>query len=238
MKKPFWICGKHTVLSAIMNSKREILKIVVGKNIDINTIQTKKKIEQVDNYFIDKLFKDIDINHQNIAAQVLPIQEVDIKKELKILKNILILESVSDPRNIGAIIRTAVAFGIESIVIQKKYFNQTSVAMLKAASGAFEFIKIFSPINLNQTILELKKNNFWVVGFDNLSNKTIYEYTWSNKNAFVFGSEGFGLRNLIQKNCDQMLRIPINQKIESLNVSNAVASVLSVYQSKTIGLTS
>ena len=108
--------------------------------------------------------------------------------------------------------------------------------MVKAVSGAFEFIKIFSPVNLNQTIQELKKNNFWVVGFDNDSKKNIYEYKWPEKNVFVFGSEGFGLRNLIQKNCDQMLRIPINSKVESLNVSNAVASVLCIYQSKVMNV--
>ena len=235
MKKPFWICGKHTVLSAIKNPKRDILKIVVGKKFDISPIQNKK-IEQKDSHFIDKLFKGLDINHQNIAALVLPLHEMDFKKEIKKIKNILLLESITDPRNIGAIIRTAVAFGIDSIIIQRKYFNQNSIPMLKAASGAFEFIKIFSPVNLNQTIQELKKNNFWVVGFDNDSKKNIYEYKWPEKNVFVFGSEGFGLRNLIQKNCDQMLRIPINSKVESLNVSNAVASVLCIYQSKVMNV--
>ena len=233
MKKPFWICGKHTVLSAINNPKRKIVEIIVGKNFDTSLIKSNK-IKQKDNYFIDKLFKGIDISHQNIAALVLPLQEIDLKKEIKQIKNLLILESVTDPRNIGAIIRSAVAFNIDSIIIQKKYFNQNSVPMLKAASGAFEFIKVFSPVNLNQTILELKKNDFWVVGFDNRSSQNIYAYKWPKKNAFIFGSEGFGLRNLIQKNCDQMLKIPINQNIESLNVSNAVASVLSIYQSKTM----
>ena len=159
MKKPFWICGKHTVLSAINNPKRKIVEIIVGKNFDTSLIKSNK-IKQKDNYFIDKLFKGIDISHQNIAALVLPLQEIDLKKEIKQIKNLLILESVTDPRNIGAIIRSAVAFNIDSIIIQKKYFNQNSVSMLKAASGAFEFIKVFSPVNLNQTILELKKMIF------------------------------------------------------------------------------
>ena len=231
MQKSFWICGKHTVLSAIHNPHRSILKIIIGKNFDANLVKSKK-VELKDNFFFDKLFKNIDINHQHIAALISPLPELNLKQEITNIKNIIILDSINDPRNIGSIIRSAVAFGIDSIVIQKKYFNQTSLSMLKAASGAFEFIKIFSPANLNETIKQLKKNNFWVAGFDGAADKNIYEYAWSQKNAFVFGSEGSGLRNLIQNNCDKLLRIPISNKIGSLNVSNAVASVLSIYKSK------
>ncbi len=159
MQKSFWICGKHTVLSAIRNPHRSISKIIIGKNFDTNLIKSKK-VELKDSFFFDKLFKNIDINHQHIAALVSPLPELNLKQEITNIKNIIILDSINDPRNIGSIIRSAVAFGIDSIVIQKKYFNQTSLSMLKAASGAFEFIKIFNPANLNETIKQLKKNNF------------------------------------------------------------------------------
>ena len=184
MQKSFWICGKHTVLSAIHNPHRSISKIIIGKNFDTNLIKSKK-VELKDNFFFDKLFKNIDINHQHIAALVSPLPELNLKQEITNIKNIIILDSINDPRNIGSIIRSAVAFGIDSIAIQKKYFNQTSLSMLKAASGAFEFIKIFSPANLNETIKQLKKNNFWVAGFDSAANKNIYDYAWSQKNVFV-----------------------------------------------------
>ncbi|NQV76821.1 MAG: 23S rRNA (guanosine(2251)-2'-O)-methyltransferase RlmB [Lutibacter sp.] len=231
MKKPFWICGKHTVIAAINNPKRQIVKILVGKNFNTDLIQNKN-IEIKDSFFFKKLFKDIDINHQNIAALVSELPERDLKKELDTIQNALILESISDPRNIGAIIRTAVAFDIDSIIIQKKYFNQTSVTMLKTASGAFDLVKIFCPTNLTETIKLLKKNNFWVIGLENKGTKNIFQYKWSKKNAIIFGSEGFGLRKLIQENCDELLNIPINKSIESLNVSSAVAAVLSIYKSK------
>lgn len=225
MSEKFWVAGKHTVKSIIKNKKREIYKIVSSDPI---LAQNIKGCELVNKNFFKKIFKDQDLVHQNIAIQIKNhIQS--LKDNLENINNILVLDNVTDPRNIGSIIRSASAFGIQGIILKKGTFNQSSPLMFKSASGATEKIKIFNEVNLTSSLELLKKNNFWVYGLDSNAKKIITKKTtFSRKNVFVFGSEEKGISNLVKKNCDELLKINI-LNIESLNISNAVAATLAIF---------
>ena len=147
----------------------------------------------------------------------------------KKLKNIIILDGITDPRNIGSIIRSSVAFNCDGIIVKKKDFNKKSASMYKASSGAIEKTTIFTVSNLSNAIRILKKNNFFIIGMDGKAQNELDEKILYNKNVFVFGSEGEGLSHNIKQNCDILIRLEIGNQIESLNVSNAVSATLALY---------
>ena len=225
----FWIGGKHSVLAALQNPKKKIRKIITIKFEPFLT-NYSKITEQKNLKFFSKIFNDDSIAHQGIAAQVENFSYEDVTEtNTKELKNIIILDGITDPRNIGSIIRSSVAFNCDAIILKKKDFNKKSASMYKSSSGAIEKINIFTVSNISNAIRILKKNKFYIIGMDggakfNLQKKNLYE-----KNAFIFGSEGEGLSHNIKQNCDILIKLTISNKIESLNVSNAVSATLALY---------
>lgn len=237
--KTFFISGIHSVISALENNHRVKKTLYLSKtNPVIENIALKKKIpyKQVNKRFIDKLFNFNGENHQNIALEVGPIKTEKIENVIfNSTSDLLILNSVQDPRNIGSVIRTAIAFNINNIIIEKKYFNASSNLMHKSSSGCIDKVNVFLVSNLNNAIKVLKKNDFWIVGLSSHSQETIYNFNWPKKTAFVFGSEQKGMSNNVSKNCDFKIKIPISEKVESLNISNAVASTLAIYRGRLVG---
>ena len=236
----FWIAGKHTVLSAIKNSNRNISKIVVSnkdlaKQINNVLFKFKKKItvEIRGNSEIIKILNNKEIAHQGIAALVEKIENPNEKEVIENLQNlskstVLILDNLTDQRNIGSIIRSSVAFYVDAIFVLKKNFNYSNENLYKSASGGMEFVTLVPVVNLSNTINLLKKSNYWVVGLDSKGKVNLLDYKWPSKIALVAGSEGEGLRRLVKENCDETGRINTDPLIESLNVSNAVASCLAL----------
>ena len=237
-KNSFWVGGKFTVFEIIKRERREILQIAIHeKNKDYLKKFNKKNIRykiEGDRFF-NKLFKnDIDI-HQGFAAEVMPLKNVDLNEKLKNLdKNsiFLILDGISDSRNIGSIIRSSAALGCDAILIEKKKYNPKSNIMFRSASGMTELVDVIPVININNSIDVLKKNNFWIYGMSANANKNIMQTKFSNRSAFVFGSETNGMKNLVQKNCDELIKIKINKEVESLNISNAVSITLAIANNK------
>lgn len=233
-EKTIWIGGKHSVKAALDSGKRKIFKIVYLnkktdflKNKDIKTIEVIK-----DKFFFQNIFK-VDINHQGIAAEVSKIQSVNYETFTHQKKNIIILDRINDPINIGLIIRNALAFGISGVIIDRKDFNSASQVMIKKSSGAIEFIDICLVSNISNTIQDLKKKNFWVYGLDSENGENIYNEKWSEKNVFIFGSEGQGLRELTKKKCDNLISIPMSKNVDSLNVASCVAATLALFNKQT-----
>jgi len=135
------------------------------------------------------------------------------------------LDGVTDPRNIGSLIRSAASFDIDGIIIKERHFPDESKLMYKAASGAIEYIKIFEVSNINSTLKNLKDKNFWVYGFDGNGEKDFTDIEWKGKNILLFGSEGSGMHEHTSKYADFLVKINMNKKIDSLNISNSAAIV-------------
>ena len=135
------------------------------------------------------------------------------------------MDGVTDPRNIGSLIRSAAAFGVDGIIIKERNFPRDSKLMFKAASGAIEYLNIFTVSNINSTLKNLKDKNFWVYGFDGNGEKSFTDIKWKGNNILLFGSEGSGMHHHTSKYADFLVKIDINKKIESLNISNSAAIV-------------
>ena len=135
------------------------------------------------------------------------------------------MDGVTDPRNIGSVIRSAASFNIDGIIVKERHFPNDSKLMYKAASGAIEHINIFEVSNINSTLKNLKDKNFWVYGFDGNSKKNFTEIEWKGNNILLFGSEGYGMHQHTSKYADFLVKIDIDNKIESLNISNSAAIV-------------
>jgi len=234
----FWIGGKHAVLSAIKNPKRKIYKLIITeenqKDFAPKNFNKKIIIEIKDKKEIDKIFITETIVHQGVAAEIENIPAVELKEYLKNKNNskntVVVLDDITDQRNIGSIIRSCSAFNIDAVIILEKNYNPKNKMMYKSASGAMEFINIIPVSNITNALEVLKKNNYWVYGLDGHAKENIEDQKWSNHNAFVFGSEGEGLRRLVKENCDHLIKIQINKQIESLNVSNAVSVTLGMFR--------
>ena len=152
-----------------------------------------------------------------------PILKEFIKQKNNI--TLVCLDGVTDPRNIGALIRSALAFKIDGIIVKERHFSSESKLMYKASSGAIEYVNIFEVSNINSTLKNLKNKNFWVYGFDSKGNKDFTNIEWKGNNILLFGSEGFGMHKHTSKYADFLVKININNEVESLNISNSGAIV-------------
>lgn len=221
---------------ALKNSDRKVYEIIVSdeeKKVNLEkNLKLELKIYIKNKFEIDKILKG-KYNHQGYIAKISNDTNLNFLSDLKKNKldnTLIILDNITDVRNIGSIIRSSVAFGVNSVLINKKFFNN-SIELYKAASGAIEFCKIYLISNISNALHALKSYNYFIYGLDSNSNSFLNKsIKFNEKKVFVFGSEDYGLRNLTKKNCDQLLGIKMyHDKINSLNVSNAVSSFLSIY---------
>ena len=224
--------GKHAVLAAIKNPHRKISKILCTKENfeEIKKIKPQINIQVVERKEIDKLLP-ADAVHQGLAAFCNELPAVSIEELINIsnqLENchVLILDQVTDPQNIGAIIRSAVAFNTLALIVQDKNSPQETGSMAKASAGMIEHLPIIRVTNLSRTINQLKDAGFWTIGMDGYAKTSVSELKKGGKNAIIMGSEGKGMRRLVEENCDITIRLPMNEKVESLNVATAAAIVL------------
>jgi|TARA_B100001971_G_C18067222_1_gene471117 23S rRNA (guanosine2251-2'-O)-methyltransferase len=165
-----------------------------------------------------------------MVAEIEPLEKTSIKEYLKQnseKKDItfVALEEVTDPRNIGSIIRSAASFNIDGMIVAERSYPDKSKLLYKSASGCIELLNIFKVSNINTTLKYLKSNNFWISGFDTESNKNFTKHDWNGNNVLLFGSEGYGLKYQTKKNSDFLHRININNNVESLNISNSASII-------------
>ena len=176
---------------------------------------------------LDKYSTKENLLHQGYVAEIEHIEKPILKEFIKEKDNITLvcLDSVTDPRNIGSLIRSAASFKIDGIIIKERNFPSESKLMYKASSGAIEHINIFEVSNINSTLKNLKDKNFWIYGFDGKGKKDFTEIKWSGNNILLFGSEGSGMHKHTSKYADFLVKININEKIDSLNISNSASIV-------------
>ena len=236
-KTSFLIVGKHAVLEALKNPSRKIERVFLTEdaqkklNRENQSLNLFKKI----NIFyksrreLDNLCGRDETAHQGLVAEVEQLEEITLKEFIKDSKkeniNLIALEEVTDPRNIGSIIRSAVAFNIDGIIVKERSFPSKSKLLYKSASGGAEHLKIFKVSNINTTLKYLKTKDFWISAFDVSATKDFTSNNWKGKNILLFGSEGFGLKSKTLMHSDFKFRVKMNDKIESLNISNTVSVV-------------
>ncbi len=236
-KTTFLIVGKHAVAEALKNPKRKIEKVFVTedalKNINREN-QSLNLLKGINVFYksrreLDNLCGRDEIAHQGLVAEVEQLEDFSLKDFIKETDkkniNFLALEDVTDPRNIGSIIRTAASFNIDGIIVKDRSFPSKSKLLYRSASGGTEHIKIFKESNINTSLKYLKSHNFWVSAFDVSGKKDFTKNKWQGRNVLLFGSEGFGLKHQTLKHSDFQFKIDINKNIESLNISNSVAIV-------------
>ena len=234
-KSSFFIIGQHAVFEALRNPDRKVLRLFLTEESKKNIHKrspNKNLLENVKVYFktkkeLDKYSTKEKLLHQGYVAEIEHLDKPILKEYIKKKKDITLvcLDGVTDPRNIGSLIRSAASFNIDGIIIKERNFPSESKLMFKAASGAIEYIKIFEVSNINSTLKNLKDKNFWIYGFDGNGKKNFTEIKWEGNNVLLFGSEGFGMHKHTSKYADFLVKIEIDKKIESLNISNSAAIV-------------
>ena len=237
-KSTFLIAGKHAVTEALRNPDRKVLKIYLTEeskknlnrnNQDLNLLKNIKLLYKTKKE-LDRLCSKDQISHQGLIAEIEHIEQIKIKDYLKLSENkknitFVALEDVTDPRNIGSIIRSAASFNIDGLIVKERSFPSESKLLYKSSSGCIEHINIFEVSNINTTLKYLKTKNFWICGFDKSGNKDFTKHDWSGNNVLLFGSESYGLKYQTLKNSDYLLKINISKKVESLNISNSASIV-------------
>ena len=242
MPNSIHIFGFHSI-EAILNSSPELFLNVFVQNSrrdrrmqDLLTKLENQKIKysSIDKNILDRLAKG-ELHHgvlAEIALPTLPGQDKLIEhiKHSSINHLILILDSIQDPRNLGACLRNANAAGVDCVVVNKDCSAPINSLVHKTSAGAINQINIFQVTNLTRTIKELQKNGIWVLGLDGLSNNSLYKANLCEPIALVMGSEGKGLRRLVKTSCDELVSIPMMGNVESLNVS--VATGIALFESR------
>ena len=234
-KSSFFIVGQHAVIEALKNPNRKVLRVFLTEESKKNVHRVspnKNLLSNVKVFFktkkeLDKYTTKENLLHQGYVAELEHLEKPILKEFIKGRENInlVCLDGVTDARNIGALIRSAVSFDIEGLIIKERHFPSESKLMYKAASGSMEYLNIFEVSNINSTLKNLKDKNFWVYGFDGSGDKNFTDIEWKGNNILLFGSEGSGMHFHTSKYADFLVKININKKIESLNISNSAAIV-------------
>jgi len=223
--KTYWIYGQHAVQAALSNPARKIERLIASTNAvkELN-LAGRKLNADTDIRQLDKILPK-DAVHQGVATLVHPLPHTTLDDVLESTL-LLVLDQVTDPHNVGAILRSAAAFGVGAVIMTEDHGAPENGALAKAACGALDIVPLIRITNLSSVLDELKSNDFWCVGLDGKTDKLIGEAKGFKKKALVLGAEGKGLRRLTAEKCDLLVKIPISPKMESLNVSNATAVAL------------
>ena len=234
-KSSFFIAGQHAVTEALKNPKRKVLRVFLTEDAKKNIHRKNPRrniLEDVKVYFkskkeLDKYTSKDQIMHNGYIAEIEHLDQLNLKEFIKGKKSctLVCLDEVTDPRNIGSLIRSAASFEVDGLIIKERQFPRESKLMYKSASGCMEYLNIFQVSNINSTLKNLREKNFWVYGFDAKGEKDFTDVKWNGKNVLLFGSEGFGMKEHTGKYADFFVKIEINKNIESLNITNSAAIV-------------
>lgn len=226
------IFGKRAVFEAIENDI-QIDKIFMDRdsqymdNIKRKIIEKKIKISFVPIEKLNKLSKN---NHQGIVASISPVKTLDIQDLENSIEReatkFLILDNITDTKNFGAIVRSAECLGIDGVIISKTGSSPINGDTIKSSSGAIFNLPIYKLDHIKDAMFLLKEKEIEIIGADEKSNSSIFDFKFSNKTAIVMGSEGKGISKSILNLCDKTLKIPMKGKIGSLNVSVACGIIL------------
>ncbi|APD08996.1 MULTISPECIES: 23S rRNA (guanosine(2251)-2'-O)-methyltransferase RlmB [Thermus] len=227
-----WIYGRNPVLEAIREGRAR--KVLVAKGVEAWLIRELERLgapfEFVPRIELDTLLRTT--HHQGLAAEVEVPAHATLEDALRLaeargeLPLLAVLDGITDPRNYGAMIRSALALGAHGVVSEERRAAPLSPLALKASAGAALKLPVVKVKNLPRTLKELKERGLWIYGLDLRGGKTPRELDFQRPLALVVGSEGEGMRRLVRETCDELFRIPIRPEAESLNASVALAIAL------------
>jgi 23S rRNA (guanosine2251-2'-O)-methyltransferase len=234
-----WLYGHHAVLAALDNPRRRVRRLVataetartMADRFDAarahHAVPPAEVLYRQD---IDRLMPPGAV-HQGLAALVEPLDAMGIEDVARAGKAaeravVVVLDQVTDPHNVGAILRTAAAFGALAVVVPDRHSPEETGALAKAASGALERMPLVRVVNVVRALDELKEAGFWAAGLAADAPATMAEQKLTGRTVLVLGAEGEGLRRLTREHCDFLVRLPMTGGMESLNVSNAAAVAL------------
>jgi 23S rRNA (guanosine2251-2'-O)-methyltransferase len=226
---PVILYGWHTVTMALANPQRQIRKLTLTENaakrLADENIETRVAPEIVRPQDIDRQLSP-DAVHQGLLAEADPLPSPDIE-DLEQAGMVLVLDQITDPHNVGAILRSAAAFAVKAIVTTARHSPEATGVLAKAASGALELVPMVTVQNLARALTTLNELGFQTVGLDSEGSEDLSDVVLREPLALVLGAEGTGLRRLTRETCSVVARLDMPGEIKSLNVSNA--AVLSLY---------
>lgn len=231
-----YIYGKNPVLEQLQQDPKRVEKIFLRTNIRgtfTEKIKSLSSNNRIPLSFVPgaRLFDLVGkVKDQGVVALVSPLSYLDFHEWLENIQideetAILLLDEIEDPHNFGAILRSAAAAGISAVIVPKHRQAPVNAAVIKTSAGTAGRIPIVRAGNLNQAILELKDAHFWIAGLDQNADKSIWELDASVPLAFVIGSEGRGIRKKTLEHCDFVYKIPMDNRVESLNASVSAALI-------------
>jgi 23S rRNA (guanosine2251-2'-O)-methyltransferase len=224
------IWGRHPVLAALANPERVTRRIWATREA-VARLELSPAIPLTlcDVSDLGRLVP-ADAPHQGLVIEVDPLAEIWLGDLLDLGKDdrrpLLVLDQITDPHNVGAILRSAAAFDALGIVAQDRHAPPESGALARAASGALEVVPWVRVVNLARALDEIGERGFWRIGLTGEAPITLAQALGETRPAFVLGAEGEGMRNNTETHCDELARLPISNRVESLNVSNATAIAL------------
>ncbi|CAA7626137.1 23S rRNA (guanosine(2251)-2'-O)-methyltransferase RlmB [Magnetospirillum sp. UT-4] len=235
----FWLFGVHAVLAALRNPRRKVVRLALTPEAarahaaalaEARALRPLPAEEATERRDLDHALPPGAV-HQGIAALVEPlpipaIEDIAGLAEGRDHAVVVVLDQVTDPHNVGAILRSAAAFGALAVVVPDRHSPEETGTLAKSASGALERLPLVRVTNVVRAIEDLKAAGFWVAGLAGEAPRTLAEEKLSGRVALVMGAEGEGLRRLTREHCDYLVRLPMTGAVESLNVSNAAAVAL------------
>jgi len=229
-----WLWGAHTVAAAINNPARRFKHLYATSNavhhIKEAAAECRRQIEILSVEKLDRLLPQGAV-HQGIAALADPLPEPDLD-EIETGRDIVVLDQVTDPHNVGAIMRTACAFGISALIVTNRTAPTPTGVLAKAASGAIEHLPMVRVTNLSREIAKLNDTGYQTIGLSESAEGVLQDVRDQGASprpvALVLGAEGKGLRELTAKTCSDLARLDLPGPIKALNVSNAAAIALGI----------
>lgn len=235
-----WIYGRHAVIAALANPLRVVQRFLCLKETieeaalllaEARAAERPPRPEPVERRALETLLPH-DAVHQGLALEAKPLEAADLEDVLAAIpaeaapQILLLLDQVTDPHNVGAILRSAAAFAALAVIVPEHGAPPITGALAKAASGALETVPLVRVTNLARTLERVKTQGFWCVGLDSEARDSLAALALPARIALVLGAEGAGLRRLVREQCDYLAKLPTRGALHSLNVSNAAAVAL------------
>jgi 23S rRNA (guanosine2251-2'-O)-methyltransferase len=236
------IYGVLPILEALRSGKRNVEQITIADGAQTSRLRDLLHLAKEQGIIINRVpkntlakFVEPGANHQGIVATIAAAKYANAEELLENLTAkigsgdeplAIVLDGVEDPRNLGAIARTAECAGAHGIFLPERRAVGLTETVAKTAAGALEYLPVAKVVNLNRLLEDLKERGIWIVGTSANAKMSYIEWDWTTPSAIVLGGEGKGLHRLVEENCDALVKIPLSGKIESLNVSVAAGVIL------------